>query len=57
MAKYEFRIEITPPDADEGPGDIDPTLDEVKTGIYAGVQAAFPEAEIRVYGGNRPDID
>lgn len=52
MAKYEYTITIEQPE-----GADDPTLEEVRTGVYAGVQAAFPEAEVSVNDGNRPDVD
>jgi hypothetical protein len=58
VAKYEFKVEINPPEPGEGETPLaSPSLDKVMEAAYAGVAAAYPEAQVRVYDGNRPDRD
>lgn len=52
MAKYEYVITIDSPE-----GEDDPTLEEVGAAVQSGVQDAFPEANVNVNDGNRPDRD
>jgi hypothetical protein len=58
VAKYEFKVEISTPDGItvEPPPD-EPSLDKVMEAAYAGVAAAYPDQQVRVYDGNRPDRD